>query len=84
MAWLIWMDTNGAETCREKKGRGRPPNGSIRKEDGNFYTEEIYKQRFLPKWVYLGKDFTMICCDTQVDGNKFLRVFDNAKHQSDI
>lgn len=44
-----------------------------------IYTDEIYTQRFLPKWVYRGKDFTMVCVDTHTDGNKFLRVFDNAK-----
>lgn len=46
-------------------------------EDG--YSNEIYTQRFLPKWVYRGKDFTMICVDTHTDGNKFLQIFDNSK-----
>jgi len=41
------------------------------------YSHEIYTQRFLPKWVYRKEDYTMICCDTQVDGNKLLSVFDN-------
>jgi len=47
--------------------------------NGNYYENEIYTQRFLPKWVYRGKDFTMICVDTHTDGNKFLQVFDNKK-----
>jgi hypothetical protein len=47
--------------------------------DGNYYVNEIYTQRFLPKWVYRAPDFTMICCDTNTDGNKFLSIFDNAK-----
>ena len=42
-----------------------------------LYEDEIYTQRFLPKWVYRGKEFTVVCCDTHVDGNKFLRVFRN-------
>lgn len=41
------------------------------------YSNEIYTQRFLPKWVYRGKDYTMICVDTHTDGNKFLQIFDN-------
>lgn len=46
-------------------------------EDG--YEELIYKSSFLPKCVYIGKDFTMIIIDTRTDGNKFLSIFDNAK-----
>lgn len=48
-------------------------------ESGNFYSNEIYTQRFLPKWVYRGADYTMIVVDTHTDGNKFLQIFDNAK-----
>jgi len=48
-------------------------------DDG--YSNEIYTQRFLPKWVYRGKDYTMICVDTHTDGNKFLQIFDNAKER---
>lgn len=44
-----------------------------------YYEHQIYTQRFLPKWVYRGKDYTMICVDTQVDGNKFLQIFTNDK-----
>jgi len=48
-------------------------------EEIETYSNEIYTQRFLKKWVYRGKDFTMICVDTQMDGNKFLQIFDNSK-----
>lgn len=48
-------------------------------EDGNNYVDEIYKQRFYTKWVYVGEQFTMIFCDPQVDGMKWFRIFDNAK-----
>ncbi len=44
-----------------------------------LYANEIYTQRHLPKWVYRGKDFTMVCVDTHTDGNQFLQIFDNAK-----
>lgn len=46
---------------------------------GEFYSDHLYTQRFLPKWVYEAPDFTMISVDTRTDGNKFLAVFDNAK-----
>jgi len=48
-------------------------------EAGNYYECSIYTQRFLPKWVYRGKDYTMVCSDTHTDGNKFLQVFSNDK-----
>ena len=48
--------------------------------DGNeLYGDIIYTQSFLPRWVYRGEDYTMICVDTRTDGNKFLEVFDNEK-----
>ena len=49
----------------------------VNEETGSHYDDEIYTQRFLPKYVYRGQDYTMISCDTHVDGNKFLRIFDN-------
>lgn len=48
-------------------------------QTGNYYINEIYTQRFLPKWVYRGEEYTMICVDTRTDGNKFLQIFDNKK-----
>jgi hypothetical protein len=51
----------------------------LESESGNYYTNEIYTQRFLPKWVYRGADYTMVVVDTHTDGNKFLQIFDNAK-----
>jgi len=52
-------------------------------EVGDYYSNEIYTQRFLPKWVYRTEDYTMICVDTHTDGNKFLQVFDNSKEIKD-
>lgn len=49
--------------------------------DGNCYSNEIYTQRFLPKWVYRGKDYTMVVVDTHTDGNKLLQIFDNSKER---
>ena len=53
----------------------------LENEEGNYYVNEIYTQRFLPKWVYRGKDYTMICVDTHSDGNQFLQIFDNSKER---
>jgi hypothetical protein len=52
--------------------------------DGNtLYGGRIYTQRFLNKWVYRAKDYTMVCVDTECDGNKYLMVFDNTKETKD-
>lgn len=48
-------------------------------DEGEFYLEEIYTQRFLPKWVYRGEEYTMVVVYGSSDGNKFLRIFSNAK-----
>jgi hypothetical protein len=51
-------------------------------EAGNFYENEIYTQRHLPKWIYRGEDYTMIYVDTHTDGNTFLQIFSNDKERS--
>ena len=48
---------------------------------GDYYSNDIYTQRFLPKWVYRADDYTMVVVDTHTDGNKFLQIFDNTKEQ---
>lgn len=45
--------------------------------DGDCYENDIYTNRHLPKWVYRGEDYTMICVDTHCDGNQYLQVFSN-------
>ncbi len=46
---------------------------------GDYYENEIYKQRFYEKHVFRGEKLTMIIVDTHVDGNKFFAVYDNTK-----
>ena len=53
-------------------------------DEGCLYMNRVYTQRFLPKWVYRGEDYTMVCVDTHVDGNKFLQVFDNSKEVKEL
>lgn len=48
-------------------------------DTGDYYVNSIYTQRHLPKWVYRGEDYTMICADTHTDGNKLLQIFSNNK-----
>ena len=47
--------------------------------DGDYYEDEIYKQRFYTKHVYCGENLTMVFCDTHTDGMKYFRFFDNSK-----
>jgi hypothetical protein len=53
----------------------------LESEEGEYYENEIYTQRHLPKWVYAGKDFTLIVVDTHTDGNQFLQIFSNEKQR---
>jgi len=52
-------------------------------EGGNVYSGMIYTQRFLKQWVYRGEELTMVCANTQTDGNKFLMLFENDKECKD-
>lgn len=50
-------------------------------DSGDYYSDEIYKQRFYNKWVYRGEEYTMVMVDTHIDGNKFLAIYDNSKEE---
>jgi len=68
---------------QNEEGAGRvyfapkPIDLDVAEKGEELYSDIIYTQRFLPKWVYRGENFTMISVDTRVDGNKFLAVYDN-------
>lgn len=51
----------------------------LREADGNYYEDQVYTQRFYSKWIYEGKEITMIFCNPFVDGMKWFRLFDNNK-----
>lgn len=53
-------------------------------EDGSYYEDDLYTQRFYPKWVYEGDDFTMVFCNPGVDGMKWFRLFDNSKRIKNV
>jgi hypothetical protein len=50
---------------------------------GQCVSYRIYTQRFLPRWVYETKEFTLISVATGVDGNHYIAVYDNKKRITD-
>lgn len=69
--WYVnedWKEVHYANTIRELKD-----------QDGNYYADNIYTQRFYRKWIYRGEDVTLIFCDPHVDGVQWFRIFDNDK-----
>ena len=72
--WQLDEDSDGQGTIKFSEEKEK-----ILNDTGEHYEYSIYTQRFLPKWVYRGEEYTMICSNTHVDGNKFLAVFDNSK-----
>jgi UDP-N-acetylmuramoylalanine-D-glutamate ligase len=48
-------------------------------QEGNCYDGSIYIQRFYDKYVYRGKEITMVFVDTHTDGMAYFMLFDNKK-----
>ncbi len=48
-----------------------------------IFSGVVYTTGHFPTGVYRGPEFTMICADTQTDGNKFLMIFANDKECKD-
>jgi hypothetical protein len=72
MYWMLIDGDDGSVRFAETPEK-------LKSSDEEYYEHEIYTQRHLPKWVYRGKDYTMVVVDTHTDGNQFLQIFDNAK-----
>jgi hypothetical protein len=72
---VFWCILNGEENSSVRFSESKY--SLLSTDNSKIYEHEIYTQRFLSKYVYRGKDYTMICVDTNVDGNKFLQVFSN-------
>ena len=70
---MIWKLVDGNSVHYWEKG-----------EETDLCEDIIYTQCHLPKWVYRGKDYTMICVDTHTDGNKFLQIFSNDKESQTL
>ncbi len=73
--WFLTMNESGGGFVTFAETREQLTN----EEAGDYYSDEIFTQRHLPKWVYRGEDYTMVCVDTHTDGNQFLRIFRNEK-----
>jgi hypothetical protein len=46
--------------------------------NGNCYEATLRHSGGAPA-IYPGKDYTLVVCDTNTDGNIFLSIFDNRK-----
>lgn len=51
----------------------------LNNDEGEYYADEIYTQRFYSKHIYEGTELTLIFCDPHTDGCKWFRIFDNSK-----
>jgi hypothetical protein len=74
--WFLNQGENGSGHVHFSR---KPLDVKLIKAGEELYGNEIYTQRFLPKWVYRTDEFTMVCVDTRTDGNKLLQIFDNCK-----
>ncbi len=53
---------------------------AYKNQDGNHsYTDDILHHNSYPKAVYDGVEYTLIMVNTNVDGNRFLAIYDNSK-----
>lgn len=82
--WTLTGDTREVWFCEDKETQKVLAGNGFNYDDpkcktDKIYSNEVYTQRHLPKWVYRGDDYTMICVDTRTDGNKFLAIYDNKK-----
>jgi len=75
----MWWSLTGSSTFSQYANVKYADSEEELKSDDNYYEDEIYTQRFYDKWIYEGKDFTMIFCNPHVDGVNWFRVFDNKK-----
>jgi len=66
MSELIYVDESGNETKRVTKGRGRPPVGAVKQEDGpekgNFIVSPVTDSatRFVPEYVTVDETGTEV------------------------
>jgi len=51
MAEIIYVDANGNELLRETKGRGRPPRGSEKQDNGDIIVHPVVDTTFHPEYV---------------------------------
>jgi hypothetical protein len=79
---MYWMLTDG-EGYDSKCVYSEEPLTEDSITDGKIYSGLIYTQRHLPKWVYRTENLVLVAVDTQIDGNKFLMIFEADKECTD-
>jgi len=68
---LIWLDDDGNEVKREEKGRGRPPRGFEKRDDGNYYhSPEPEVDPDAPYFIWLDGDGEEIRRESKGDKRK--------------
>lgn len=74
MYWALHQNEDGTGEVAycEKKDQ-------VENLSGDQYQDAIYTQHFLPKWVYEAEEYTLICVNPRVDGNRYLAIYDNTK-----
>ena len=78
--WMLDQQPNGTGTVIWASA---PFTQELIEAGNEVCSASIYTQRFLPKWVYHGAEYTMVCADPHTDGNKLLMVFANDKRCED-
>jgi len=68
MAELIYVDENGTELKREVKGRGRPPKGSVKQEDGNFIVHPVEEKRQVVNYIDVNEGGDVISSESKGRG----------------
>lgn len=76
-SWIICGPEDSSSTKVAWTKQGSEFSKCLIEKGEELYTGTIYTQRFLPKWVYRGDDYTMVAVDTHSDGNQMLMIFEN-------
>jgi len=79
--WVLDEDARGEDALRYSDLK---LTGELLEAGEKTYSASIYYQRFLKKWVYRTKEYTMISMDTHCDGNRYIGIFDNTKEQKEF
>lgn len=74
--WYLTKDGRGGLVCFADT------EAELERQDGQYYENEIYTQRHLPRWVYRGAEYTLVVVDTHTDGNQLLSVFTNSRERA--
>lgn len=83
--WVVYPVDDCTEmfwTIEDDTVRYSPTIAELETQSDNHYSEGIFKQRLYRQNVYRGASFTLVFCDTQTDGQRLFRLFDNTKERT--